>query len=301
MKKSQTPNTKHQRNRRRPGFWSFFGICFLLFGLSACRSAKPAPEPPVAVARAERAIAQAQGLSEQGNWPAAVTEWRRAADEASLLHDRASEAIALHNLARAESQLEQYTSARSNALAAAELNNKIGRTSDWWRNQILLLQLEALQTNVSPAARIGQLLPRVAEITDAEIRGAFWNEVGLAQLRQSERERASESFLRAQAEYGRADDPAGVATVIANRARLMEAQGRLELATRAWADALQRFERLADPEGIAHALLGHGRTLLARETDLSLARDHLRRAARNFRNLGMEAEAAKADELLARP
>ena len=245
-------------------------------------------------------MSQAQGLSEQQNWPAAVAEWRKAADDASLLNDRTNEAIALHNLAQAQRQLHDYEGAITNGLAAAAANEKLGRKEEWWRNQILLLQLEAVATNHSPEKRFEELQPRLQEVGDRSLRGAFWNELALWQQKGGENERAAETFGRAQSEYEATKDSAGIATVIANRAKLMEEQGQLEPALRAWTDALTRFEQLADPDGIAHSLAGHGRTLLEAKKDLPIAEDELRRAARNFRNLKMESEARKVEELLAR-
>ncbi|HMJ65932.1 MAG TPA: hypothetical protein VK615_11330 [Candidatus Binatia bacterium] len=279
---------------------SGFVILLFLPFLFACRSAKPKPEPPIAVAHAQRSMAQAQGLSEQQNWPAAVAEWRKAADDASLLNDRTNEAIALHNLARAQRQLRDFEGAITNGLAAAAANEKLGRKEEWWRNQILLLQLEAVTTNHSPERRFEELQPRLQEVSNRSLRGAFWNELALWQQKHGENEPAAETFARAQSEYEAAKDSAGVATAIANRAKLMEERGQLELALRVWADALTRFEQLADPYGIAHSLAGHGRTLLAAKKDLPTAEDELRRAARNFRNLKMESEARKVEELLAR-
>ena len=229
-----------------------------------------------------------------------MAEWRNAAREASLLNDGAGEATALHNLADTERQLQQYDSAISNALGAVAINESLDRKQDWWRNQILLLQLEDLETNRSPAARLDQLQPRIAEVNDPATRGAFWNELGLWQQRQGDLAKAAETFLQAQGEYASVNDDAGVATVIANRAKLLEVQGDPELAARMWADALRRFEALAEPIAIAHALLGYGRTLMAARKDLPQADVHLRRAARNFRHLQMYDEAAKADALVAR-
>jgi tetratricopeptide (TPR) repeat protein len=283
--------------------WDFCGFWWLVLGVFAsvgCRSAKPKPEPPVAVSRAERAMSQAQSLSQQENWPAAVAEWKRAADDASLLNDRGSEAIALHNLARAQAQVNDYDSAISNAVAAARLNERSGHAQEWWGNQILLLQLEATGTNRSPEKRFGELESRLQEINNRSLRGAFWNELALWQQKRGDSDRAGETFGRAQTEYQSAKDAAGVATVIANRAKLMEEQRALDGASQAWADALSRFEQLADPYGIAHALAGHGRTLLAAGKEVATAEDELRRAARNFRSLKMEAEARKVDEVLMR-
>jgi tetratricopeptide (TPR) repeat protein len=307
--KRQAPKPKSQRSTNHQGslagnaafgIWCFIGIWCLGFGACGCRSSKPPPEPPVAVARAERSTAQAQGLSEQQNWPAAASEWSKAAKEASLLNDGPGEATALHNLADAERQLQQFDSAVSNALAAAEINEGLARKEDWWRNQILLLQVEDLQTNRSPGKRLERLTPRIAESTDPNTRGAFWNELGLWKQREGKLDEAAETLQRAQSEYARGNDAAGVATVIANRAKLFEAQGRPDLAALAWADALRRFEVLGEPVAIAHALLGQGRALIAANKDLPKADMHLRRAARNFRHLRLFDEAAEADEMLRR-
>lgn len=288
------------KSREKSARFFVIAIWCVVLATCACRSAKPAPEPPFAAARAERSRTQARELAAQRNWTAAAAEWRNAARDASLLNDAASEATALHNLADSERQLEQFGSAISNALAAAEINEALGRKEDWWRNQILLLQLDDLQTNRSPAQRLEHLLPRISEASEAGTRAAFWNEVGLWQHREGKLDDAEEAFLRAQSEYESSNDRAGVATVIANRAKLMESQGQSELAARAWADALRRFEALGEPIAIAHALLGQGRALVAANKDLPLADIHLRRAARNFRHLQMLEEASEADTLIRR-
>ena len=243
---------------------------------------------------------QARGLSEQQNWSAAVLAWSNAAKEASLLNDAAGEATALHNLANTERQLQHFDSAISNALAAAEINEALMRKEDWWRNQILLLQLEDLQTNASPAERLDRLLPRIGEAVDPSTRGAFWNELALWQQGEGKLDEAAETFLRAQSEYQSSDDEAGVATVIANRAKLLETQGQPDLAALAWRDALRRFEDLGEPIAIAHALMGQGRALMAANKDLPKADIYLRRAARNFRHLRMVEEAIEAEELVRR-
>ena len=239
-------------------------------------------------------MSQAVALSEQGNWTAAAVEWRRGADRASLLNDRAGEAIALHNLAQAQRQLSQFDSARTNALAAAELNERLGRKNEWWHNQILLLQIESVTTNHSLAQRFKDLEPRLPEISEPSSRAAFLNELGLWQHKEKQFDSGGESFTRAQQEYAAARDDYGVATVIANRARLLHEQGQHQLALRAWDDALGRFEKIANPLGIAHSLAGKGRTLLAMKTDLPLAEDVLRRAARNFRTLNLLEDSRRA-------
>src|SRR4029434_67806 len=94
-----------------------------------------------------------------------------------------------------------YEGAISNALAAATTNEKLERKEDWWRNQILLLQLETVATNHSPEKRFEELQPRTQEISNKSLRGAFWNELALWQQKGGESARAAETFSRAQSEY----------------------------------------------------------------------------------------------------
>ncbi len=243
-------------------------------------------------------MSQAVELSQQENWPAAAAEWKRAADAASLLNDQKAEAIALHNLAQAQRQLGDFASASSNALSAAALNDKLGRTNEWWRNQLLLVQLEASMTNRSPETRLKELESRLSAINDASTRGAFWNEAGLWQQKNGNTTAAGQSFQRAEAEYTSAKNPEGIATVLANRAGLLESERQFDAALRAWDEALRRFEDLAEPYGIAHALAGKGRSLLGLKQNVAEAEALLRRAARNFRNLKRESEARQATEHL---
>ena len=62
-------------------------------------------------------------------------------------------------------------------------------------------------------------------------------------------------------------DDYGTATVLANQAKLYERQGNYPAAMDGWQAALVQFDSLANPSGIAHALLGLGREPLARFVD----------------------------------
>jgi tetratricopeptide (TPR) repeat protein len=250
---------------------------------------------------AERAEEQAVKLSqEQQNWPAAVRAWQLAADRFSLLNDLPGEAVALHNLAQAERQLDQAEQAHRHLEQAADLNKKTGRTNEWWRNQIALLQIES-QTGKTQAltARFEKLLPLAARLQSHSLQGLFLNEVGLWQNSGGHFAEATRSFAQAEQEFKNAHDSSGVATVSANQARLYEEQKNYAGAIALWKTALVQFQSLREPQGIAAALAGQGRSLLSANQDLPAAEDLLRRAAHNYQLLQKPRQAQAALELLA--
>jgi tetratricopeptide (TPR) repeat protein len=251
---------------------------------------------------AQRALDQATRLSEQGqNWLAAVRAWQLAADRFSLLNDRAGEATALHNLAQAERELDKTEAARRHLEQAAKLNERRGRTNEWWRNQIALLQLEShLDNGEQLKKRLDDLLARSARLHDPVIKGLFLNELGLWQKTQRNFMLAEKAFAEGEQNFKTARDSFGLAVVSANRAELYEAQANYPAAISAWKAALRGFESLHDPPGIARALAGQGAALLAANTDLPTAEDLLRHAARNYRVLQKPKHAKAVLELLVR-
>ncbi len=285
-----------------PSGKSIFSFQFLLcLTLLGCRSAAPRPAPLPAVTMAARAEDQAGQLSQQQqNWPAAVRAWQLTVDRFSLLNDVASEATALHNLAQAEREIGAPEAAHRHLEEAARLNEKLGRTNDWWRNQIGLLQVEA-QPNVSAplTARIDKLLPLASRLHDSVLRGLFLNEVGLWRKSQGDLPGAEKAFTEAEQDFKSGHDSSGLATVSANRAALYEAQNNYEAAIASWKTALQQFQLLRDPQGITPALAGQGRALLLAKRDLPTAEDLLRRAARNYRTLQKPKQAQATLDLLA--
>jgi tetratricopeptide (TPR) repeat protein len=271
----------------------------LLPFLLGCSTAQTLPLAPVAVSRAERTAEQAAKLSESQNWPAAAQEWKLAAERFGLLNDQAREAVMLHNLAQAQRELGHAVPARRLLEEAASLNKQLGRTNEWWRNQIALLQLEALNADAATLrARFEKLAPVAEHLADRSVRGMFLNELGLWRQTQGDFTNAAACFLEAGRLFARSADPAGHATVTANLARCFEARKNPEEALRFWRLALGEFERMADPHGIAYALAGEGRSQLAAQRDLPAAEELLRRAARNYRILQCASETRTTLELL---
>ena len=257
-------------------------VCFLL----GCASAKPPPEPPVALRWAQRAAEQAAKLSQQQNWPGAAQAWQTTADQFHLLHDRANEAVALHNLAQAKREVGKPEEARTLLEQAAKLNEELSRGREWWRNQIALLQAEAqLSDTAALEARFQKLRPRAREISDAAIQGLFLNELGLWQQSQRQFDEAEAALKQAEQRFQSAKDDYGVAVVTANRAQLYESQKNFAAALDTWRVALARFEKLTDARGIAAALAGQGRTLMASSGDWEGSETLLRRAAQSYRVL----------------
>ena len=277
-------------------------VCIALLALFGCRSASPPPPAAPAVSMAERAEAQAQKLSDQGqNWLAAARAWQLAADRFSLLNDLAGEALALHNLAQAEGEMDQLDQAHTNLQRAANLNQRIARTNEWWRNQIALLQVEARSGQTDALqSRFASLGPQAERLHSPALRGLFLNELGLWQKGQRDFSKAEHTFTDAEKQFKEARDQYGLATIAGNRAELAEAQTDYTASSRLWQEALAKFQTLSDPPGIARALAGQGRALLAARKDLPEAEALLRRAAHNFQVLQKPREAASAAELLAK-
>jgi tetratricopeptide (TPR) repeat protein len=275
--------------------WVLIGCA--LFG---CRSSRPPPPRPPAVLQAERSALQAARLSDLQNWPAAAHAWARAVENYSLLNDRPHEAIALHNLAQAERELGQWREANEHLTQAARLNAFSGRTNDWWRNQIALVQLESASDQMNAVdQRIGSLLALTNSITEPDLRGLFLNELGQWHHRRGELAEAESELKGAAVVFTRLGDKQGNAVVAANLARLRETQGQFDVAARAWREVLPSFEELGHPAGITDALAGLGRSLTATKTELALAEDCLRRAAANYRTLRRDRDYRLARQSLA--
>ncbi|MDB6034943.1 MAG: hypothetical protein JWM16_5281 [Verrucomicrobiales bacterium] len=241
---------------------------------------------------ADRLTTQAEGLSEQQNWTAAANEWKRAAEQHGLLNDLPQQAVALHNAGQAELEQAHYEEALHLFEKAAELNQKGGRNTEWWRNQIGLLQAAVALTNRSDdlGTKFEDLTAKAKDLKEPLINALFLNELGLWQRRQKSADQADASFQQAEQSFTQAQNPTGVAVAVANRALLAEDVGKFAAAEDLWRNALSRFERVSDPPGIARALTGLGRSLFRQNKSLADAEDFLRRAAENFGVLKKEPE-----------
>jgi tetratricopeptide (TPR) repeat protein len=269
--------------------------------LAGCRSAKPPVVQPVHIEEAERAAQQAAKFSEQENWSAAARQWGAAADLYFLLNDRTNAAVALHNQGRAYRTADDLKSAEVALTDAAKINQELGRPKEWFRNYLALAQVAASAGETTAVVeRLEALSRRVGEMDDPDLKGVFHNEVGLARLEQRRFSEAAEAFERAGNYFREAKDRYGAATVMANQAKVYERQQNYPAAMDAWQAALGDFETLANPLGIAHSLMGLGRTLLLASQDLPRSEDLLRRAARNYRTLNKPKELQEAEALLAK-
>ena len=265
---------------------------------TGCHSAKPPPPVPQAVSTAERTASQAEKYSKNSQWPAAAKEWKRAADQYGLLNNQAEVAIAWHNLGAADAQLENFPEAMRWLEQAASLNEKLGLKEEWWRNQISLLQVEAVAKETNALnKRMETLHGQATQLKNPSLQGLFLNELGLWEQSRGEMGKAATAFQQAEQQFVAGQNAAGIATVQANQARLQEAQTNWTAALQNWQAALKKFEVLADPPGITAALAGLGRTCLEIK-DYTRAEDYLRRALRNYRTLNKETELARTMALL---
>jgi len=246
-----------------------------------------------------RNASQAAKLSSAGNWTSAATQWQSALNQYRLLNDRTNEAIALHNLAEAQVQTGNPGQGRELLETAASINASLKNDNQWWRNQIALLQLEArLRATNELATRFEKLTPISAKLSDQNLQALFLNELGLWQMEKGEDEAATASFRDAVQLFAAPKNESGHATVLANQGLLLERQTNFRDAAEKWAEAQKLFERLADANGIALSMAGHGRALLQVDEDSAQAKDLLRRAERNFRLLHNESLAREIAELL---
>ena len=248
--------------------------------LAGCSSTPPpAVELPPILQQAARDMRAAERSAGQGDWAAALARWQAAADGYRLLNQLAQLATTLHNIGQAQQRLGHIAQATEALHRAAELNLLLNRKTEWWRNQIGLLQIEE-----DRSTHFAELLPRFPELNDASLAGHFLNELGLWQEQQNVRE-AQTTFLQAEEQFRLAQDVRGLAAALANQARLQERQGHYESAAELWSRSLAAFEAAGDPLGVTHALAGQGRSLAVSGADPPVAKELLSRAAANYRAL----------------
>lgn len=272
-------------------------VCFpFLFG--GCSSKSSPPRPRLAQ-QADQLALQAAQLQALGNWAGAAVSWERAGRTFQLLNQMTNLAVALHNEGVCRQALGQFDAARALLDHAGAINERIHQSDAWWRNQIALVQLDEIQSSVGAAERIANLQPRTNSIPfrSAEVLALWEHEVARVQLAQGELDQAHQSLDRAGAAFSEIGDLSGVAAVAVIRARVLQQQELLPEAEAKWREALSRYERLAEPRGIATALGGLGSCLLS-QGNLVEGQTLLQRAAQNFHTLGMEEQRIAAENEL---
>ena len=281
--------------------WGYRGIVvsLLILVLPGCVSNNPPAPRSQAVQRAEAAEEAARRHSQNGHWSAAAAAWRQAADRYALLNARSREAAAWHNLAIAQKHLRDLDAASEASRKAAALNKSLDREQEWWRNQIALLQINALRPSPQDLdLQFTQLIPRTTAIKDPATHGLFLNEWGLWLWRQGDYDAAHAKFDLAMARFQEAEHAPGKASVLANQALVLESEKRFAEAGDTWQTALRQFESLGDPRGIATSMAGLGRSTLAADPSSKHALDLLHRAARNFQLLDLSEQQAQVEALL---
>jgi tetratricopeptide (TPR) repeat protein len=263
----------------------WFTLAILAGILAGCSSTPPPAPVPEARRQAFYLASTATKLSQAENWKAAAKEWQKTAESFALIHDRTNQAIAWHNLAQAERERGRFDAATNWLETAANLNQSLGQTNEWWRNQIVLLQVEAaLDRTNSLEARFNELDRNLPRLTASDLRGLYFNELAQWQLQRGDYAVADISIQQAQTHFAQAGLSNGLAAASVNRARLLQIQTNTTPAIREWRRALSQYEALADPAGVAVCLEGLGKALLENR-DLQAAEDFLERAANNNRVL----------------
>jgi tetratricopeptide (TPR) repeat protein len=286
----------------RIGPWlAVAAVAWAAFWGVGCSSTRPPVAAPETLRLADQAASEAARHAAARRYEAAAKGWRAAADQYELLNRRGSQAVALHNLAQAERRLGRPMEAAVLLEQAAALNRVLGHETEWWRNQVALLQLEAAAKETETLdSRFAELLPRIKTLTDPLTRAHFLNEEGLWEMSRGGLDRAAPRFRDAKRLFEKAADEAGQAAVLGNEAELYEARSDFDAALRAWQSALARYEALGDRRGIAQALAGQGRAWTSMNSNLSEAESLLRRAARHFEMLREPEAAARAADWLKR-
>lgn len=277
---------------------SLYLTCIIISGLFIVGCSTPAPEPvPFPVHEAELLEATAVKVMEAGNWKASEETWKEVARKYALLDRRDRQAIALHNQSYSAYRNGNYESARALASEAASINLQ---GSEWWKNQILLLQIEQKTSQESRQKRMEELLSLAETSNLEEKETALWvllqNEYGSGLLREGSADKANAVIHRALEKVNAVDRSTAWA-LNSNLAETEEALGRYDAALTSWNKLLEEAKELADPELIATALAGQGRCLwgLGRDYEAIMI---LQRAAKNFQWLGMEKESSELFELI---
>ncbi|MBR5604802.1 MAG: hypothetical protein IKW70_00030, partial [Verrucomicrobia bacterium] len=174
--------------------YNIFALLIVAALLAGCST--PQPEPvPQAVQQINQLMETANSVSIAGNWTASENTWGEIAKKSALLDRRDLQAIALHNQAYAAYKQNHFDVSLQLATEAAEINKQ---GEQWWKNQILLLQIEK---RLSPEDRIARLsfLDQIEKRDDLihvfpNIYVLLQNEKGIDLLKEREIEQAKIVF-----------------------------------------------------------------------------------------------------------
>lgn len=268
--------------------------------LAGCSSNPPPPPKPKAVADADRLTTQATRLQNEENWPGAAQLWQRAARQFQLLNRPSDLALARHNEAICRIALQEIQPARQLLQQAADSNRQLGRTHDWWRNQIALLQIDNASAPSAALERLHQLQPRLPEIQSQPfLLGLFQHETARASLANALP--TSESLAAADqalASFQQTHNPAAQAAVRMTRARILHRDRQWLAAVSEWRQALTTFEQLGHPRAVALCLAGLGTSLAQTESTQAEAQVILGRALENLATLHQHADAQAVRQTL---
>ena len=268
---------------------NIFALLIVAALLAGCST--PQPEPvPQAVQQINQLMETANSVSIAGNWTASENTWGEIAKKSALLDRRDLQAIALHNQAYAAYKQNHFDVSLQLATEAAEINKQ---GEQWWKNQILLLQIEK---RLSPEDRIARLsfLDQIEKRDDLihvfpNIYVLLQNEKGIDLLKEREIEQAKIVFNTALLN---AKESTLVLAIKSNLALCAEEEHDYEKAFELWNEILSQAKDITNPEMIAISLHGAGRCCwkLGRTSDAVIL---LRRAASNYKWQNMDDEYLK--------
>ena len=269
--------------------YNIFALLIVATLLAGCST--PQPEPvPQAVQQINLLMETANSVSIAGNWTASENTWGEIAKKSALLDRRDLQAIALHNQAYAAYKQNHFDVSLQLATEAAEINKQ---GEQWWKNQILLLQIEK---RLSPEDRIARLsfLDQIEKRDDLihvfpNIYVLLQNEKGIDLLKEQEIEQAKIVFDTALLN---AKESTLVLAIKSNLALCAEEEHDYEKAFELWNEILSQAKDITNPEMIAISLHGAGRCCwkLGRTSDAVIL---LRRAASNYKWQNMDDEYLK--------
>ena len=269
--------------------YNIFAVLIVVVLLVGCST--PQPEPiPQAVQQINQLMETANSVSIAGNWTASENTWGEIAKKSALLDRRDLQAIALHNQAYAAYKQNHFDSALQLATEAAEINKQ---GEQWWKNQILLLQIEKRLSSEDRTARLS-FLDQIEKRDDfihvfPNIYVLLQNEKGIDLLKEQKIEQAKAVF---DTVLLNAKESTLVLAIKSNLALCAEEENDYEKASELWNEILSQAKDITSPEMIAISLHGEGRCCwkLGRTSDAVIL---LRRAASNYKWQNMEDEYLK--------